>query len=104
MADCAAAINLLDEVEWFSLFSGKALACASTCSTKWYGATLKDMWSWMSAKVRAPIASEELCIRFCESFSAFKQIFIDMCFSRQVETFLRDNDIQERQVQQRSRE
>jgi hypothetical protein len=27
MADCAASVNELDEVDWFSLFSGKSLDC-----------------------------------------------------------------------------
>jgi hypothetical protein len=48
----------------------------------------------MSEEVRAPTAlrwhySEDLCIRFCASTFS--------CFSRHVETFLRDTDIQERQ-------
>jgi hypothetical protein len=44
MADCAAILNELDEVDWFSLFAGKRWIVASTCSTSWYGAAFKVMY------------------------------------------------------------
>jgi hypothetical protein len=44
MADCAAIVNELDEVDWFSLFSEKGWIIASTCYTRWNGAALKDMY------------------------------------------------------------
>jgi hypothetical protein len=43
IADYVAIVNELDEFDWFSLFSGKR-SVASTCSTRWYGAALKDMY------------------------------------------------------------
>jgi hypothetical protein len=44
MPDCVEIINELDEVDWFSFFSGKGWIVASTCSTRAYGAALKDMY------------------------------------------------------------
>jgi hypothetical protein len=63
-------------------------------------------WSGISAKVQARwhAASYSKELRVCfftATFSSFEQIFIEMCFSRQVENLLRDTDIQESQAQQR---
>jgi hypothetical protein len=45
MPDCAAIVNELDEVDWFSFFSEKGWIVTSTRSLRWYGAALKDMYS-----------------------------------------------------------
>jgi hypothetical protein len=45
MADCAAIVNELNVVDWFSLLSEKKLIVASTCAKRWSGAALKNMYS-----------------------------------------------------------
>jgi hypothetical protein len=44
MSECAAIANELDKVDWFNLLLEKGWIVASTCSTRWYGAALKNMY------------------------------------------------------------
>jgi hypothetical protein len=52
MADWVAIVNELVEVDWFSRFSRKNWwIVAWACSTRWYGAALKDMYPWITGEL-----------------------------------------------------